>query len=78
MKFTVLLLILFSIVGCDTRVVEEDLDAPILTLDTPADQQVLAPGVIQVTGTATDTRELKEIHIEISNAVTGEQLLHVH
>lgn len=58
---------------------EKDHEAPVVTLQTPVNNQVFTGGQnIMIAGTVTDNKYIKEIHIEITNLVTAAEYLHVH
>ncbi len=58
---------------------DKDYEAPVVTLNTPANNQVFTGGQsIMITGSVTDNKYIKEIHIEITNLVTAAEYLHVH
>jgi hypothetical protein len=58
---------------------EKDYDPPVLTLSTPANYQVYTPGQnIMVSGSASDSKYINQIHIVITNLATGTEYLHVH
>jgi hypothetical protein len=80
MKNSFLLPLLVLVIGCSKpSVKEKDYDPPALTLITPVDNQVFTNGQsIIISGSATDNKYIEQIHIVISNLVTGEEYLHVH
>ena len=57
----------------------DDREKPVVTILAPLDNQVY-PGsqLIHLTGSVTDNRYIREIHLEISNLNTGTEYLHVH
>lgn len=58
---------------------DKDYEPPVLTLNTPADNQVYTSGQnIRIAGTATDNKFINQIHIVISNLATGTEYLHIH
>ena len=58
---------------------DKDTDAPLLTLNTPANNQVYPSGQnIVVAGSASDNRFINQIHVVITNPTTGAEYLHVH
>jgi len=73
-------LLLLLIVACSKGSGEDkDYDPPALLLNTPVNGQVFTgTQSIMITGAVTDNKYIKEIHIEVTNLVTGEQYLHVH
>jgi len=73
-------ILLFFIVACSKGSGEDkDHDPPVLLLNTPVNGQVFTGTQnITITGAVTDNKYIKEIHIEVTNLVTGEQYLHVH
>ena len=57
----------------------KDYDAPVLTLNTPTDNQVYTAGQnIMISGQVTDNKFIKEIHVVITNLGSGIEYLHVH
>ena len=58
---------------------DTDRQAPVVTLVNPQDQQVFtSASMINITGTVTANKYIKEIHIEISDLTTGEEYQHIH
>ncbi|RYY56736.1 MAG: hypothetical protein EOO09_05085 [Chitinophagaceae bacterium] len=58
---------------------DADRENPVVTLTSLSDGQVFTGAqTINITGSVTDNRYIKEIHIEISSLDTGEEYLHVH
>jgi len=58
---------------------DKDYDAPVLTLNTPVNNQVYASGQnIMISGSALDNKFINQIHIVITNQATGAEYLHVH
>ncbi|HEY6505871.1 MAG TPA: DUF4625 domain-containing protein [Chitinophagaceae bacterium] len=60
---------------------EKDYEAPVVTLNTPANNQVFTGGQsIMISGTVTDNKYIEQIHIEISNLATAAayQDIHIH
>lgn len=58
---------------------EKDYEAPVVTLNTPSNNQVFTGGQsIMIAGSVTDNRYIKEIHIEITNLANATEYLHVH
>jgi hypothetical protein len=80
MKKTFLLYLLFILAACSkSSGRDKDYDAPVLTLNTPVDNQTYTSGQsIMISGLATDNKYIKEIHIVITNLATGTEYLHVH
>ena len=74
-----LLLTLAIFVTCSPASEDKDKEAPTINLYTPQDQQGFTGSqTILISGSVKDNQYIKEIHIEISNQLTGEQYLHVH
>lgn len=74
-------LILFALImACSKRSSEDkDREAPTLSVTTPTDNQVYSAGqTINITGSASDNKYIEQIHIVITNLVTGTEYLHVH
>ena len=80
MKRTFLLYVLFLFISCSKNSgKDQDYDAPVLTLNTPLNNQVYTSGQnIMISGQATDNKFINQIHIVITNLVTGTEYLHVH
>jgi hypothetical protein len=58
---------------------EKDDEAPVVTLQSPVNNEVFTGSQsITVSGTVTDNKYIKEIHIEITNLLTAAEYLHVH
>jgi hypothetical protein len=58
---------------------DKDYDAPVLTLNTPLNNQVYTAGQnIMIAGQASDNKFINQIHIVISNLATGAEYLHIH
>jgi len=56
-----------------------DRESPVITLTSLSDEQVFtAPQTISITGSVSDNKYIREIHIEISDLDSGEEYLHVH
>ena len=49
----------------------DDKEAPVVTLTTPVNNQVLTSGEIHIKGTVNDNQYIDQVHIEISNLNTG-------
>ena len=50
-----------------------------MTLQSPVDNQVFTAGeTVAITGTLTDNKLLAEVHVHISNLVTGVLLVDIH
>ena len=56
----------------------DDKQAPVITLTTPVNNQVLTPGEIHIKGMVTDNQYIDQVHIEITNLNTSEEYKHVH
>lgn len=80
MKKTFLPLLLIFLVACSKRQEKDkDYDSPVITLATPVNNQTYSAGqMIQVTGSVTDNKYIKTIHVVITNLDTGAEYLHVH
>jgi hypothetical protein len=58
---------------------DKDNDAPVLTLNTPVNNQVYTSGQsIMISGQAADNKFINQIHVVITNLSTGTEYLHVH
>jgi hypothetical protein len=73
-----LLLLLVCVVGfaCSEKE-NNDKEAPVITLTSPTDNQVVSAGELRVKGTVTDNAYISQIHVEVHNAANAE-VLHVH
>jgi hypothetical protein len=71
---------LFVLTACSKDpAVEKDYDPPVLTLNTPTNNQVYTAGQnIMITGQVTDNKFIKEIHVVITNLGSGFEYQHVH
>src|SRR5689334_13195269 len=80
MKFLPWSILLLLMIACSKGSREDkDYDPPVLSLNTPVNNQVFnGTQSISISGSATDNKYIKEIHIEITNLVTAEQYLHIH
>jgi hypothetical protein len=80
MKTSIWPILLLFIVACSKGSGgDSDKESPVLVLNTPVNNQVFnGTQSISISGTATDNKYIKEIHIEITNLVTAEQYLHIH
>lgn len=57
----------------------DDRESPLVTLTSLTDEQVFtSPQLIRISGSVTDNKYIREIHLEISDLDTGEEYLHVH
>lgn len=57
---------------------EDDKEAPVVTITSPTNNQVLPAGEIHIKGTITDNVYINQVHIEIANLNTGVEYFHVH
>jgi uncharacterized protein DUF4625 len=80
MKKSFLPLLLVFLAACSKRSgADKDYDAPVITLNTPVNNQHFIPGqAISVTGTVSDNKYIKVIHVVITNFDTGVEYMHVH
>lgn len=80
MKGSFLPYLFFLLVACSKGSgKEKDYEAPVVTLSTPANNQVFTGGQnITISGMVTDNKYIREIHIEITNLHTAAEYLHVH
>jgi len=78
MKKLLLLYPFFILAACSKKA-DKDTDAPILTLNTPTNNQVYPSGQnIMISGSASDNRFINQIHVVITNPANGTEYLHVH
>lgn len=80
MKRTFLFYLLVLLAACSKDNGEPpDNVAPVVTLTTPANNQVFTAGQsITVTGQVTDNKFIKEIHVVITNLGSGVEYQHIH
>ena len=80
MKRSLLPYLLLILTACSKGSVNNaDHDAPVITLTTPVNNQSYNSGQsIMISGNATDNKFINQIHIVITNIVTGVEYLHVH
>jgi hypothetical protein len=80
MKKRLLPYLLFMLLACSKGSgKDKDYDAPVLTLNTPVNNQVYTSGQnIMISGQATDNKFINQIHIVITNLATGTEYLHIH
>jgi hypothetical protein len=58
---------------------DKDYDPPVLSLNTPTNNQVYTAGQnIMIAGSASDNKFINQIHVVITNLVTGAEYQHVH
>lgn len=74
----IFLLPLFT--GCSKKQAgENDTIFPVIILNSPLNGQTFSPGQgIPITGTITDNQYIAEVHIHVSNDLTGALLMDVH
>ena len=80
MKRIIVPLLLASLLSCKKdATTAADNTAPVITITTPASGQVFTAGqTIAITGTITDDNYIAEVHVHVSNLVTGALLMDVH
>lgn len=81
MKFSVVCLFLLSVIaGCSKKTGGyEDTVFPVVTIHSPLDGQQFTPGqLIPINGSISDNQYIAEVHIHVSNLVTGSLLMDVH
>jgi hypothetical protein len=76
MKSLLFLLACAVMVSCSEKD-NDDKEAPVVTLLSPANNQVVSPGKLHVKATVTDNAYISQIHVEVHNAANAE-VLHVH
>ena len=65
--------------ACSKGTAEKDTEFPVITLNTPLDNQVFTDGQsIPMSGSITDNKSIAEIHIHVTNSNTGTLLMDVH
>ena len=80
-KYSIFYLFLLFLSGACSKGSGKEKDSvnPVITLNTPTDNQVFTGGQnIVISGNVTDNKYIEEIHIEITNLVTAQEYLHVH
>ncbi|HKC35410.1 MAG TPA: DUF4625 domain-containing protein [Chitinophagaceae bacterium] len=71
--------LLFLLACSKDPVNDKDYTAPVLTLNTPTNNQVFTAGQsIMVSGQVTDNKFISQIHIVITNLGSGFEYQHVH
>lgn len=55
----------------------EDTEAPVITIISPANSQVVSAGEIHVKGTVSDNAYISQVHVEIYES-NGTEVTHVH
>jgi Bacterial Ig domain len=80
MKRSFVLYLLFILAACSKGSgKDKDYDPPVLTLNTPTNNQVYTAGQnIMISGSASDNKYINQIHVVITNLATGTEYLHVH
>lgn len=78
-----LLFVLFSIcllsAGCKKSSAEDDKEMPVIVLTAPADNSTVpAGGTVNITGNATDNKNVYMIHVHISDYTSGKLLIDIH
>jgi hypothetical protein len=72
-----LLLIMASCSNKNSSV--NDTQAPAITLNSPANNQVFTPGAtVSITGNMTDNARISEVHVHVTNNSTGVLLMDIH
>src|SRR5215831_4871152 len=70
---------LLVIVSACSKHSDKDEVAPMLTLNTPTNNQAYTAGQnIMISGTASDNKYINQIHVVITNQQNGTEYLHVH
>ena len=79
MKILPFIVILF-LSGCaKDPVTENDKEAPVIILFSPVEAHVYSPGQnIKIAGTITDNNFIAEVHVVLSNNITGGEIIHAH
>lgn len=80
MKCSLFLLFIVLFFACSKESGQEkDYEAPVIILNSPTNNQVFTGGqTILITGSVTDNKYIKEIHIEITNLSNAIEYLHIH
>lgn len=80
MKILIASLLLLGLLSCKKdAATAADNTPPVITIATPSGGQVFTAGqTIAITGTITDDNYIAEVHVHVSNQVTGALLMDVH
>ncbi|HMR90939.1 MAG TPA: hypothetical protein PKC69_01440 [Chitinophagaceae bacterium] len=79
MRAIIAVLVLLAIVSCSKTSGEKDTEPPVVALATPANNQILnGSQAILISGSVSDNRYIKQIHIEVANFHTGAEYRHIH
>ena len=80
MKIAGLLFMLYCVSACSKKNDQPaDLVKPVITINTPFNGQVFTAGQsIPISGTINDNQYIAEVHIHVSNNLTGTLLMDVH
>jgi Bacterial Ig domain len=80
MKIIGFFLMLLTVSACSKKNDQPaDLVKPVITINTPFNGQVFTAGQsIPIAGTITDNQYIAEVHIHVSNNLTGTLLMDVH
>jgi hypothetical protein len=80
MKKYFLSYLLLLLIGCSkSSDNDKDYDPPVLTLNTPVNNQVFTAGQnMIISGIASDNKFIDQVHIVITNLATGTEYLHIH
>ncbi|HRG83421.1 MAG TPA: Ig-like domain-containing protein [Chitinophagaceae bacterium] len=80
MKIAGLFCFLLTLAACSKKSDQPgDLVKPVITINTPFNGQVFTAGQsIPISGTITDNQYIAEVHIHVSNNLTGTLLMDVH
>ncbi|MCB9054458.1 MAG: DUF4625 domain-containing protein [Chitinophagales bacterium] len=66
-------------ISCSKSKNTNDNEAPVITLNSPFDNQVFTAGqTIQITGTVTDNKTVAELHVHVNNNNTNRILHDTH
>lgn len=81
MKTSLFLLCIYLLInaGCSKSKNPKDNQAPVITLNTPIDNQLFTAGqIISITGTVNDNKTIAELHVHVNNNNTSAILLDTH
>jgi len=74
-----LIIIILLVVSCSKKSAGKDNHAPEITLTSPTNNQVFTGAqTIIIQGTVTDNQYINQVHIEITDLLTGAEYNHVH
>ena len=77
--FATIIIVSLLLSGCSKDSTEKDNELPVVTLSSPANNQVFNAGQnVSITGNISDNKKISEVHVHISNNTTGTLLIDIH